>query len=140
MNIRKYQGGGGLPGGPSVEALLEMLANYDQDSSIGDFLKLLMVPGSEEQTGMSGEQSQMVRDMLQKYDVPGGGAEAPPVYSTGSAEVPGSTLYGSSPVEAGVMGAAGAALGSTGLESIMQNLPPETLEELLRQLRTQQPR
>ena len=38
------------------------------------------------------------------------------------------------------MGAAGAALGSTGLESIMQNLPPETLEELLRQLRTQQPR
>ena len=41
MNVKRYQGGG-ITGGPNVESLLNLLANYDQDTSIGDFLKLLL--------------------------------------------------------------------------------------------------
>lgn len=36
-----YNQGGGVPGGSDVEKLLELLSNYDQNASIGEFLNML---------------------------------------------------------------------------------------------------
>ena len=110
----KYMGGGKMPeyahGGKSVsneapgsvDALLELLANYDQDSSIGEFLSIL-----NEMYGMSPQTSAM------------GASSAAESMAKPALQGP-MTMFGS---------AAGQGAGS-----VMRNLPPESMEELLRQV------
>ena len=115
----KYMGGGKMPeyahGGKaeapgSVDALLELLSNYDQDSSIGDFLNIL-----NEMYGMSPQTSAM-----------GAGSEMGSAVGSSALQGP-MTMFGSK------MGAAA----GEGADSVMKNLPPETLEEILRQFGSQ---
>ena len=42
-----YQNGGMTPGGSDVEKLLQMLANYDQNAPIGEFMQVLMEMGGQ---------------------------------------------------------------------------------------------
>ena len=113
----KYMGGGKMPeyahGGKSVsneapgsvDALLELLANYDQDSSIGECLDIL-----NEMYGMSPQTSAM------------------------SASSAAESM--AKPALQGPMTMFGARTGQ-GAGSVMRNLPPETMEELIRQFGSQ---
>ena len=42
-----YQNGGMTPGGSDVQKLLQMLANYDQNAPIGEFMQVLMEMGGQ---------------------------------------------------------------------------------------------
>ena len=42
-----YQNGGMTPGGADVQKLLQMLANYDQNAPIGEFMQVLMEMGGQ---------------------------------------------------------------------------------------------
>lgn len=46
-----YEHGGMTPGGSDVQKLLEMLANYDQNASIGEFMQVLMEMGGQGSAG-----------------------------------------------------------------------------------------
>ena len=49
-----YQNGGMTPGGSDVQKLLQMLANYDQNAPIGEFMQVLMEMGGAGEAAASG--------------------------------------------------------------------------------------
>jgi len=106
----EYAHGGKAEAPGSVDALLELLSNYDQNSSIGDFLNILNeMYGMSPQTSAMGAGSEMGSEM-------------------GSAALKGPmTMFGA---------AVGKGAGE-GADSVMKNLPPESMEELLRQVASQ---
>ena len=147
MNVKRYQGGG-ITGGPNVESLLNLLANYDQDTSIGDFLKLLMAQEedmSSDSLDIDPKHAEEYKTILkEKMPEIASTLMSAPAYSMGaitgdaaSDVLSSGHLYGSAPT---MRPSEGSAVGAGAGEAIMQNLPPETLEEIIRQLGIQQPR
>jgi hypothetical protein len=170
MNVKRYQGGG-ITGGPNVESLLNLLANYDQDTSIGDFLKLLMAHEedmSSDSLDIDPKHAEEYKTILkEKMPEIASTLMSAPAYSMGAitgdaaADVLSGQTYGAAP---GLRKPSGTgspfvsfpheaeskidefnralqqslATGEGG--SIMQNLPPETLEEIIRQVGMQRPR
>tara|TARA_R110000787_G_scaffold229070_1_gene336634 strand:+ start:64 stop:354 length:291 start_codon:yes stop_codon:yes gene_type:complete len=68
-----YQDGGMAPGGSDVQKLLEMLANYDQNAPVGEFLNVLKEMGGQgggqDQMGAMGEESGPAMQNLPPQDV-----------------------------------------------------------------------
>ena len=134
MNVKRYQGGG-ITGGPNVESLLNLLANYDQDTSIGDFLRLLLDHKEDISSGSLDVDPKHAEEYKTILEEKMPGLTSAPAYSMGS--ITGDTAVDILGQE---FGAAPGLMKPEERGSIMRNLPPETLEQIIRQLGAQRPR
>tara|TARA_R110002020_G_scaffold246522_4_gene460374 strand:+ start:1518 stop:1949 length:432 start_codon:yes stop_codon:yes gene_type:complete len=63
-----YQNGGMTPGGSDVQKLLQMLANYDQNAPIGEFMQVLMEMGGQGDAQRISDQNREIQEGLASGD------------------------------------------------------------------------
>ena len=71
----EYAQGGMAPGDDNVSKLLEMLANFDQDASVGEFLEVLKSQAGVGQMPEGGGMGSMGQQGPPMRNMPPGGAE-----------------------------------------------------------------